>query len=172
MTKAAMLGDFVPSKLGMAEGERPVMVNIQNSYPEKDHLVMLFENGKGVRVSLSAYEMKGNRKKLTGAYSTASPIVGVFYEKANKPLELFLTNSDNRGILIKSSLIPEMSTRSASGVQIMQIKKGAKLARAEAISPEKSAQRLELAKGYRKLKVPATAAEITAKELLEEPPIA
>ena len=171
MTKAAMLGDFVPSKLGMAEGERPIMVNIQNSYPEKDHLVMLFENGKGVRVSLSAYEMKGNRKKLTGAYSTASPIVGVFYEKSNKPLELLLTNSDNRGILIKSSLIPEMSTRSASGVQIMQLKKGAKLARAEAISPEKSAQRLEAAKGYRKLKVPATPAEITVKELLEDPPV-
>ncbi len=171
ITKASLWGDYVPSKLGMADGERAVMVNIQNSYPEKDHFVMLFENGKGVRVSASAYEMKGNRKKLTGAYSSTSPLVGIFYERGNKPLELFLTNSDNRGIQIKSALIPEMSTRAASGVQIMQLKKGAKLTRAEVISPDKQADRLEAAKGYRKLKVPATPAEITDKMLLEEPTV-
>lgn len=171
LTKAALLGDFVPSKLGMADGERPIMVHIQNSYPEKDHLVILFENGKGVRVSLAAYEMKGNRKKLTGAYSSASPVVGLFYEPAGQTLELFLVNSDHRGILIKSSLIPDMSTRTAAGVQIIQLKKGTKLLRAQTVSTESDPRRMELAKGYRKLKIPATPAEVTSAELLEDPPL-
>jgi DNA gyrase subunit A len=169
-TKASALGDYLPVALKMDSGEKPILMNIQNSYPEKESFVFIFANGKGVRVAASNYETTGNRRKLTSAFSKSSPIVAAFYEKT--PMDILLVSSDNRAIVIKSSLIPEMSTRSASGVQIMQLKKGARLARAEAISPEKSAQRLELAKGYRKLKVPATAAEITAKELLEEPPIA
>jgi hypothetical protein len=82
-----------------------------------------------------------------------------------------MLNSNNRGILIKSSLIPEMSTRSASGGQVMQLKKGSTLLRAEEISPDKQAERLEYAKGYRKLKIPAAPAEITNDALLAEPPV-
>ena len=77
-----------------------------------------------MRIPLEAYLTKGNRRKLTGAYSSASPIVGVIYEKETK--DILIRSTDGRAILIKSSLIPRKSTRTAAGVQIMQFprKKG------------------------------------------------
>ncbi len=149
-TKASALGDYLPAALGMDADEKPVMMNIQNKYPEKDNFVFIFANGKGVRVSASAYETTGNRRKLTSAYSKASPIVAVFYEKA--PMDLMLVSSDNRGIIIKSSLIPLMSTRTSNGVTLMSLKAGQTLVRATTDTE----QLPEGAKSLKKLKIPAT----------------
>jgi hypothetical protein len=83
------------------------------------------ENGKAVKIPLSAYETKGPRKKLTGAYSTVSPIVAVFKEE--KPFDLTLFSSDKKAIQISSSLIPQKSTKSAAGSIMMTLKKGARV---------------------------------------------
>jgi DNA gyrase subunit A len=124
-------------------------MNIQNKYPEKENLVFIFENGKGVRISVANYETTGNRRKLTSAFSKASPVVAAFYEKT--PMELLLTASDGRAILIKSSLIPVMATRTSNGVQLMTLKKGEKLVAATT----DTAQIPEDAKGLKKVKIPA-----------------
>ncbi len=121
-TKASALGDYLPVTLKMDEGEKPILMNIQNKYPEKENFVFIFANGKGVRVSAANYEITGNRRKLTSAFSKSSPIVAAFYEK--EPMEILLTSSDNRGIVIKSTLIPQMSTRTSGGVTLFSMKKG------------------------------------------------
>ena len=138
---------------------------VQNEYPAKDRFVFLFENGKGVRVSAAAYEIKGNRRKQTGAFSSASPIAGIFYEPAGKAQELLLASDDGRAIFIKSSLLPEMSTRSASGTQILQLRKGAKLKTVLSLSAEENEALYEEAKNHRKIKVPTTATEIKTEGL-------
>ena len=158
IVKPAVLGDFLPSKLGMEEGEKPLLMHVlRGPLSEKDHLVLLFENGKGVRIPMSAYETKGFRRKITSAYSEASPIVSLAYEKHNKPLELLLIGNDKRGILIKSSLIPEKSTRTSIGVQIMQMKPKAKLSRV--ICAEAGDGRFANA-SCRKIKIPAASVEL------------
>ncbi len=149
-TKASALGDYLPVKLHMDPEEKPILMNIQNKYPAKENLVFIFANGKGVRVSVANYETTGNRRKLTSAFSKASPVVAAFYEKT--PMEILLTSSDNRAILIKSSLIPLMSTRTSGGVTLMTLKKGATLVSAT-VDPEKIP---EDAKGLKKIKIPAT----------------
>ncbi len=121
-TKASALGDYLPVALKMDADEKPILMNIQNKYPEKENFVFIFANGKGVRVSASNYEITGNRRKLTSAFSKTSPIVAAFYEKA--PMDILLVSSDDRGIVIKSSLIPLMSTRTSGGVTLMSLKKG------------------------------------------------
>ncbi|MBQ3451523.1 MAG: ATP-binding protein, partial [Selenomonadaceae bacterium] len=55
-----------------------------------------FGNGKGVKIPASAYAVKGNRKKLTGAFSTVSPAVGIFEEK--KPFEILVKTDDSRAV--------------------------------------------------------------------------
>ena len=87
-TKASALGDYLPVKLKMDADEKPILMNIQNKYPAKDNMVFIFENGKGVRVSASNYEITGNRRKITSAFSKTSPIVAAFYEKA--PMDILL----------------------------------------------------------------------------------
>jgi DNA gyrase subunit A len=91
------------------------------------HILYVFENGKGLRVKMEAYVSKSRRRKISGAYSTESALVGAIYE-GKDPKQVFIRSDAGRGMLIKSSLVPVKSTRTASGVQIMQLpKKGVKV---------------------------------------------
>ncbi len=150
LVKASSLGEFIAAKLGFEENERPLMMKAMNGYNEKDHVIFLFENGKGVRIPVKAYETKTNRRKLTGAFSDASPIVAIVYESA--PLDLFIENSAGKGILINSSLIPEKSTRTSAGVTLFNMKDGIRITDVhygEGIDGEKAGR-------CRKNKIPAT----------------
>ena len=149
-TKASALGEYLPVKLKMDSDEKPILMNVQNSYPAKENVVFLFANGKGVRVSVSSYEISGNRRRITSAFSDKSPVVAAFYEK--EPFELLLVSSDNRGIVIKSSLIPVMSTRTSGGVTLMSLKAGQTVVRAS----RDLSSLADGSKGLKKLKIPAT----------------
>ena len=150
--KASTLGVFLPAKLGFAEGERPMLMKVINeTYSPEHHIIYVFENGKGVRIPLAAYETKSNRRKLTGAYSSASPCVGAIYEEETK--DVLIVSDAGRGILIKSSLIPEKTTRSASGVTLFQLKKK------QLVKMAVSGEAIEKYEGYakcRKIKIPAS----------------
>lgn len=149
-TKASALGEYLPVKLKMDADEKPILMNIQNKYPAKENIVLIFENGKGVRISVANYEITGNRRKITSAYSKNSPVVAAFYEKS--PMDIMITSSDGRAILIKSSLIPIMATRTSGGVTLMSMKKGVKIVSATN-DPKKIP---EDAKGLKKIKIPST----------------
>ena len=148
--KASDLGDYIPAKLGFEQGERAVYMKVLDGYEDKHNMIYVFENGKGVKVPMSAYETKGNRKKLTGAYSTKSPLVAAFYE--DEPFNIALVSDAKRAILFSTKLIPVKPTRTAGGVTLFSLKKGQKIAAAfrETDSPYESISK------YRKIKLPAT----------------
>ena len=162
--KASAMGEYIPAKLGMDAGEKPLFMNIQNTLREGYNYVFIFENGKGVRIPEKAYETSGFRRKLKGACSTASPVVEIFSEEEKKPFELMLINSDNRAIIIKTSLIVQKTTRTSIGSQIMTLKGNSKITRA--LSDFESV--FENTKGYRKLKLPATPVALTGKDAKEQ----
>ena len=120
--KPSQMGEYIPAKLGMDDDERVIACQVIYDIVPEHHVVYIFENGKGVRIPMSAYEAKTRRRKITGACSSASPLVAAFYEK-EKPIQIFLRSDMGRGVLIKSDLIPEKATRTSSGVQIMQFSK-------------------------------------------------
>lgn len=122
-TKASALGDYIPTKLGFDKDEKVSGMAVLTNYDDAGMMAFIFANGKGVRIPIKAYETKTNRRKLTGAYSTASPLVGVFHIKPGEDPEILLVTSDERGMLIKSSLIAEKTTRSASGVTLATLKR-------------------------------------------------
>ena len=150
--KASAMGEYLPAKLGMDEGEKPIFMRVQSGYPAGENFIFIFRNGKGVRIPVTAYETKGNRRKLVGAYSDASPICGVFYEKEKAPFEIMLVSDADRAIILKTSLIPLKSTRTSGGVTLMTMKKGQELRSAVQNIDEK----YDKLKGYRKLKIPAS----------------
>ncbi len=117
-SKAGVLGEFLPQKLGFDANEVPVAMFATGDY--SGHLVYFFANGKGVRIPLNAYETKQNRKKLINAYSDASPLVAVYHVREEG--EFYLRTSNNRHLLVKSSLIPEKVTKNANGVTILSVK--------------------------------------------------
>ena len=158
--KASAMGDYLPIKLEMEEGERPVFIRVQNSYSAGENFVFIFENGKGVRIPVTNYETKSNRKKLINAYSSASPIAAVFYDSQKAPIDIMLVDSSKKAIIIKSSLIPEKNTRTSGGVTLMTLKKGGKITKCI-----DNLENFEDLKGYRKLKIPATGQAISKKDL-------
>ena len=156
-TKASLLGEFMPAKLGMDAGEKPMYVTTQTGYPAGTNMVFIFENGKGVRVPVTAYETKAVRRKLTSAYSDASPVVAILDDTDKKPRDIMLISSDNRAIVIKTSLIPQKTTRTSSGVTLMTLKKGQTVT---AVQVD-----VEDSKGYKKTKIPATGVPLVGEQL-------
>lgn len=146
-TKASALGEYVPAKLGFDEGENLLGMIITTDY--SGHIMMVFENGKAAKVSLSAYETKTNRKKLSNAYSSKSQLVSIIPECDNSSIYVHTTNS--RAIIFDSALILPKSTRDTQGVQVITLKAKAAVDRAEKLPAEK----LEAMKKYVVKSVPS-----------------
>lgn len=159
--KAAMMGDYLPTKLKMDDDEHPVYMEVRNDYPEGENMVFIFANGKGVRVPVTAYVTKGARRKLTGAYSDASPLVAVLRDTDKAPIDILMISSVDRAILLKSSLIPLKTTRTSGGVQLFALKKGQTIVRALTDFGEG----YQNVKSYRKLKIPATGTLLEEKNI-------
>ncbi len=159
-TKASVLGDYLPAKLGFDEGEQIVFMCNPEDY--KDHLVFVFENGKVARVELSSYETKTNRKRLTGAYSDKSPLVAMFKIKEDEQLVMYST--ENRALIFHTALLAPKTSRSTQGVAVMKLKPKYKVkyvCRAEGSS-------IKDASRYRVRNLPATGARLTDDERLDE----
>ncbi len=157
ITKASAAGDYIPAKFAFDKGERAVFMKSFKRGDYSGNFVFLFENGKGVRVPVSAYETKSNRKKLTGAYSTTSPVVAVFYE--DKPFDVLIVANTGKAILIETSLIPTKTTRSSQGVTLFTLKDKQKIV--DVVKDYKP----NGGKSCRKLKIPATGVAVGAMEI-------
>ena len=126
-TKASVLGDYLPAKLGMDAGEIPVCMVVTTDY--QGDLLFAFENGKVARVPLSAYATKTRRRKLARAYSDKSRLVQVLHLTGEQ--ELLFTSTDTRMLLVHSGLIPAKVTKDSQGVAVMALKKKQLLASAQ-----------------------------------------
>jgi len=149
-TKASALGDFAAAKLGMDKDEKVVyMKAISGNDYSKGNFMFFFENGKGVKIPVLAYETKTNRKKLVGAFSDVSPIVSVIYESA--PTEILMISNAKRGIVISSNLVPVKASRTSQGVTLFTLKGGQKLTSVMTDFADK----FKSAKSLKKIKIPA-----------------
>lgn len=151
--KASALGDYIPAKLGFDKDEKVLSMCVNPKYDDSHLLTVIFENGKGVRIPLSLYETKANRKRLVAAYSSASKPVAAFFEDASR--ELILINSAGKAIVIQSKLIPVKATRTAGGVTLFSLKKDQTVVEASA-EPDKYPG----SNRCRKIKIPATGSSL------------
>ena len=117
-SKASVLGDYLPTKLGMDEDEKVIDMVLPGDY--SGHLLFFFENGKCARVALSAYATTSNRRKLTGAYSDKSPLTALLHLTEDK--ELALISTEPRALLLHTSLLSPKTTRATQGVAVMNMK--------------------------------------------------
>ena len=124
--KASQLGDYLPQKLGMDADEKVLYTVLPGDY--KGFMIFLFENGKAARVPLSAYETKANRRRLTGAYSDKSPLVGAF--ALNEDCQLAVYTSDGRALIFSTALLAPKTTRNTIGVNVVSLKKKAAVSHA------------------------------------------
>ena len=117
-TKASLLCDYLPAKLGLDAGENVIFLCLPGDY--SGSLLFAFENGRVARVSLSAYATTSNRRKLTGAYCEKFPLVQIL--PLTEDRELALLTNEPRALLVHTALLAPKTTRSTQGVQVMNIK--------------------------------------------------
>ncbi len=160
LCKSSAMGDYVPAKIGMDDDEHVIACKVVYEINPDARMVYIFENGKGVRIPMSAYVTKSRRKKITNAYFNESPLVGAFYEE-KEPVSIFIRSDSGKGMLIKSSLIPEKATRTSAGVAVMQLGKKAKV--------ELATDRLEQigsdVQKCRKIVIPSTGVSVSSFNL-------
>ena len=117
-TKASLLGDYLPARLGMDAGENVIFLCLPGDY--SGSLLFAFENGRVARVALSAYATTSNRRKLTGAYCEKFPLVQILPLPEDR--ELALLTNEPRALLVHTALLAPKTTRGTQGVQVMNIK--------------------------------------------------
>ena len=158
-SKASVLGDFLPQKLGMEEGEIPVWVFLPGDYTS--HLLFIFENGKAARIESAAYRTKSNRRKLTGAFSDRSPLVAAFQLQSDTELVL---STGVRALIVNTALLAPKTTRTTQGVAVMTLKRGQKVVSAQPLDQST----LSNPARYRTRTLPAAGALLRSEDLPEK----
>lgn len=159
-TKASVLGEYVPAKLGMDEGENIIKMVMTKDY--KGFLVFCFDNGKAAKIPLNTYETKQNRKKLINAFSDKAPVVEISFSTENEDL-VFVSNV-NRALVVNTSQIPEKTTKASIGVQVQTLKKNQQVKLVKTL--EKAA--LENPSKYRTKNIPAAGSFLKDEDIAQQ----
>ena len=123
--KASVLGDYLPQKLGMDEGENVLSVFLPGDY--SGFLLFVYADGKAAKIALSAYETKSNRRKLTGAYSDKVPLKAIFQMTEDEKLAIFTT--ENRALVFSTAQLAVKTGRTVQGVGVITLKRKAEIVR-------------------------------------------
>lgn len=121
--KVSVMGEFIPARLGMEDGEQPLYMAVTSDY--KGFMLFCFENGKVAKVDMSAYETKTNRRKLTAAYFNKIPVVGMLYLPEEG--EVLLSVSNGRVLLLPTPMLEAKTTRTTQGVVVVTLRGKAKV---------------------------------------------
>ena len=122
-SKASVLGDYIPAKLEMDEGELPVYMVVTGDY--SGYMMFFFENGKVAKIDMKAYQTVTKRKKLIKAYSDKSPLAAIMYIAEDK--EIVVASSAGRHLLVNTAVILPKTTKDTIGVGVLTVKKGHRL---------------------------------------------
>jgi len=144
-SKASLLGDYLPAKLGFDDDESFVYLAVANG----GSLLFAFENGKIARVPISAYETKTNRKRLANAYNDKSKLVSALYFEGECEVAAF--SSDGKVLVFSTAQLTPKATRDTQGVQVMTLRGKSKLEKIAAL--ENSG--IDNPKQYKSANVPA-----------------
>ncbi len=158
--KASQLGDYLPQKLGMEQGESVISVVLTQDY--SGFVLFFFENGKVAKVPLNAYETKTNRKKLTGAYCDKSPLVSVYALQADEQMAVYA--SDGRALIFSTAQLLPKTTRNTQGVTVMSLKRKAVM---NAVLPLEQSG-IENQSRYRTKTIPAAGALLKPEDTQEK----
>lgn len=126
-TKASVMGEYIPSRLGMDEGERPIAMAITRDY--EGSMLFCFDNGKIAKVQMDAYATKTNRRKLLAAYSDKASLVAAIY--APEDGEYLLTSSAGKMLLVHSGALQSKTTKNTQGVAVMTLRRNHRVIRFE-----------------------------------------
>jgi DNA gyrase subunit A len=125
--KTSKLGVYLPNILDMDEDEEIIYMVQTKQY--KGYMLFGYANGKVQKLALDSYETKTNRRYLKNAYSGKSKIVGILYVEEEQDIALvrYSAPDEYRLLIVNSKIVPEKSTRRASGVRTLRLKQDSEM---------------------------------------------
>lgn len=155
-TKAKNLGEYLPAVLALEDSEEILAMVLPGDY--QGQMLFFFENGKCARVPLASYQVKGNRRKLTGAYSDKTPLVALYDIGEDTLFTLISTNG--KYLIVHSDMISLKATRSTVGVAVMSLRGNNRL---HQVRPFKQGELIEAHK-YMAKSIPAAGSFLSRKD--------
>ncbi len=145
--KLSQMGEYLKSILDFDKDEEAIDVFSANGY--QGFFMFAYENGKIAKIPLASYETKTNRKKLINSYNDKEKLVKIIYLKEDCDMAAY--SNAGKILVFNSESINPKASRSSAGVQVMTLRKGAKLKRIT----ELSKTRLKDPDYYRTKNIPA-----------------
>ena len=159
-TKASVLGEYIPAKLGFDEGEKAIYMVVASAY--NGFMLFTFENGKMAKVPLSSYATLTKRKKLLNAYSDKAKLIDI--KVFSDECDIAIKTSAQRMLIINTAQIPSKATKNTAGVNCITLKKNIKV---EVIKKLEDLQ-IEDVHRYRVRNLPAMGAILKAEDIAEQ----
>ena len=128
--KASSLGTYLPTLLKLEEGESILDMIDPGDY--SGTVLLAFANGKAAHIPVSVWQTKTYRKKLIGAFSDKSPLIGVAL--LSEEADLVVYTDDMRALVFHSSLIPVKPTRSGQGNTVASLRGKKQISRLQLLS--------------------------------------
>ena len=126
ITKPSSLGDYLPALCQMEEGAQlEGVIAVGGNKDNTRNLLFFYENGKGVRVPLKAFETQTKRQKLVQATNANARLVAVLRDKGEQ--QILLRSAEGKGIVISEALLPKVTSKGAAGVSLLSLKAKDKL---------------------------------------------
>ncbi len=121
--KLSQMGEYLKSILEFDADEDVVDVFSAGDY--SGHFFFAFENGKAAKIPLESYKTKTNRKKLINSYSDKAKLIKILYLK--EECELVAYSNIGKILVFESEAVNAKTTRNSAGVQVLTLRKGARL---------------------------------------------
>ncbi len=145
--KLSQMGEFLKSILECEADEEVIDVFPTCKY--KGMFLFAYENGKAAKIPLESYETKANRKKLINSFSLKEKLCKIIYLPEDTDMVMY--SNAGKILVFNSQSINAKTTRNSLGVNVMTLRKGAKLKRIS----ELSKTRLKDPDYYRTKNIPA-----------------
>ena len=126
-TKVSELPQSKPSELGsyyanIANCENDeIFITAYCSLDFNENILIAFQNGKVVKMPISIYKTKQNRKKLINAFYSKEPVINILFINDDIDIALF---SEQKLLVFNSSKIPLKTSKTSQGVQCIKLSKG------------------------------------------------
>ena len=160
-TKASVLGDYVPSKLNMEEGENTVFCAVTDG-DYRGYMLFFYQNGKIAKVNLTSYATKANRKKLIKAYCDKAPVAAIM--QINEDVDIVLETTAGRCLLFNTSIVTPKAMKDTQGVACFTLKKNNAITKARLYEPGEFVKPAR----YRTKTLPSTGALLSTEDIAKK----
>ena len=126
-SKASVLGDYLPAKLSMEEGETVVSIALTKDY--SGYMLFVFRGGRVAKVPLASYQTKTRRKKLMNAYCSKLELCQIL--ALAEDTEIMLTLSNGRVLAFSTAQLAPKQAKDTQGVIVASLKGKVTVAGAE-----------------------------------------